>query len=103
MKQRIGILTGGGDCPGLNAVIYAVVKAAAKRGWETVGILGGFDGLLHPVKTRDLDYRDMDGLLYLGGTILNTANSGRFAATANLAASTRSSSRRRNGISTRWA
>ncbi|MDQ5981089.1 MAG: ATP-dependent phosphofructokinase / diphosphate-dependent phosphofructokinase [Verrucomicrobiota bacterium] len=80
MKQRIGILTGGGDCPGLNAVIYAVVKAAAKRNWETIGILGGFDGLLDPVRTRDLDYRDMDGLLYLGGTILNTANSGRFAA-----------------------
>jgi phosphofructokinase-like protein len=80
MKQRIGVLTGGGDCPGLNAVIYAVVKAAAKRNWDTIGILGGFDGLLDPVKTRELDYREMDGLLYLGGTILNTANSGRFAA-----------------------
>ena len=80
MKQRIGILTGGGDCPGLNAVIYAVVKAAAKRGWETLGILGGFEGLLNPVQTRALDYREMDGLLYLGGTILSTSNSGRFAA-----------------------
>ena len=80
MKQRIGILTGGGDCPGLNAVIYAVVKAAAKRGWETVGILGGFEGLLEPVKTRILDYLEMDGLLYLGGTVLSTSNSGRFAA-----------------------
>jgi len=80
MKQRIGILTGGGDCPGLNAVIYAVVKAAAKRGWETLGILGGFEGLLEPVKTRALDYLEMDGLLYLGGTILSTSNRGRFAA-----------------------
>jgi len=80
MKQRIGVLTGGGDCPGLNAVIYAVVKAAAKRNWDVVGILGGFDGLLTPARVRDLDYREMDGLLYLGGTILNTANSGRFAA-----------------------
>jgi 6-phosphofructokinase 1 len=80
MKTRIGILTGGGDCPGLNAVIYAVVKAAAKRGWETIGILGGFDGLLSPVQMRPLDYREMDGLLYLGGTVLGTANRGRFTA-----------------------
>ena len=80
MKQRIGILTGGGDCPGLNAVIYAVVKAAAKRGWKTVGILGGFDGLLAPVQVKPLDYREMDPLLHLGGTILSTSNSGRFAA-----------------------
>jgi len=80
MKQRIGILTGGGDCPGLNAVIYAVVKAAAKRGWETLGFLGGFEGLLEPVRSRVLDYLEMDGLLYLGGTILSTSNSGRFAA-----------------------
>ncbi len=80
MKKRIGILTGGGDCPGLNAVIYAVVKAAAKRHWETLGILGGFEGLLSPVQTRPLDYREMDGLLYLGGTVLSTSNSGRFAA-----------------------
>ncbi len=80
MNQRIGILTGGGDCPGLNAVIYAVVKAAAKRGWSTLGILGGFEGLLAPVQTRPLDYREMDGLLHLGGTVLSTSNSGRFAA-----------------------
>ncbi|HRZ58944.1 MAG TPA: 6-phosphofructokinase, partial [Candidatus Paceibacterota bacterium] len=63
MKTRIGILTGGGDCPGLNAVIRAVVKTAAKRDWETVGILGGFDGLLPPRRTRLLDYHEMDGLL----------------------------------------
>ncbi len=80
MKKRIGILTGGGDCPGLNTVIYAVVKAAAKRGWETLGILGGFEGLLSPAKTRVLDYLEMDGLLYLGGTILGTTNTGRFSA-----------------------
>ena len=80
MKTRIGIVTGGGDCPGLNAVIRAVVKSAAKRDWETLGILGGFDGLLQPTATRLLDYHQMDGLLYLGGTILGTANKGRFAA-----------------------
>lgn len=46
MNKRIGIVTGGGDCPGLNTVIRAVAKAAAKRGWETLGILGGYEGLL---------------------------------------------------------
>lgn len=80
MQTRIGIVTGGGDCPGLNAVIRAVVKTASKRGWETLGILGGFEGLLHPVRTRLLDYHEMDGLLFVGGTILGTSNKGRFAA-----------------------
>lgn len=80
MSTRIGIVTGGGDCPGLNAVIRAVVKTAAKRGWQTVGVLGGFDGLLDPVRVRELDYHDMDGLLFVGGTILGTSNKGRFAA-----------------------
>lgn len=77
---RIGILTGGGDCPGLNAVIRAVVKAAAKRGWETLGIRGGFNGLLDPVQTMPLDYTQMDALLTSGGTILGTSNRGPFAA-----------------------
>jgi phosphofructokinase-like protein len=80
MKTRIGILTGGGDCPGLNAVIRAVVKSATKRGWETVGILGGFEGLLAPTHTRALNYHRMDGLLNLGGTILGASNKGRFSA-----------------------
>ena len=44
MSERIGIVTGGGDCPGLNAVIRAVAKAAAKRGWETIGFLGATKG-----------------------------------------------------------
>jgi ATP-dependent phosphofructokinase / diphosphate-dependent phosphofructokinase len=76
---RIGILTSGGDCPGLNAVIRAVVKSASKRGWETIGILNGFEGLLNPAQFRALDYRQMDGILNLGGTILGTSNKGRFA------------------------
>src|SRR6267143_2017026 len=79
MSERIGILTGGGDCPGLNAVIRAVVKAAAKRGWETIGFLDGFEGLLD-LRHRSLNYHEMDGLLLLGGTILGTTNKGRFAA-----------------------
>lgn len=79
-KSRIGILTGGGDCPGLNAVTRAVVKAAAMRGWETLGIVGGFNGLLDPIQTMALDYKKMDGLLSSGGTILGTSNRGPFAA-----------------------
>ena len=77
---RIGIVTGGGDCPGLNAVIRAVAKAASQRGWEAVGILGGYEGLLEPCRTRQLDYHAIDGLLIRGGTILGTANRGRFSA-----------------------
>lgn len=80
MTKRIGIVTGGGDCPGLNAVIRAIVKASALKGWECLGIHGGFDGLLTPVQAAPLALRDMDGLLIRGGTILGTANSGRFSA-----------------------
>jgi len=89
MTIRIGILTGGGDCPGLNAVIRAVVKSATKRGWETLGILGGFEGLLQPTSTRALNYHEMDGLLYLGGTILGTSNKGHFAGKAGHGAARR--------------
>jgi len=80
MRERIGILTGGGDCPGLNTVIRAVVKCATKRGWDTIGFLDGFEGLLEPVRYRALDYKEMDALLFVGGTVLGTSNKGRFAA-----------------------
>ena len=78
--MKIGIVTGGGDCPGLNAVIRAVAKTAAKRGWETIGIIGGYAGLLPPQNYRLLDYKALDGLLVRGGTILGTANRGPFSA-----------------------
>jgi 6-phosphofructokinase 1 len=80
MKKKIGIVTGGGDCPGLNAVIRAVAKAAAHRDWETIGILGGYAGLLEPRQTCTLDYKALGGLLVRGGTILGTANRGKFSA-----------------------
>lgn len=80
MSKQIAILTGGGDCPGLNTVIRSVVKAAFLRGWGTTGIRGGFEGLLDTPRTIQLNYRDMDGLLFRGGTILGTANRGRFSA-----------------------
>jgi len=80
MTKRIGIVTGGGDCPGLNAVIRAVAKAAYYRGWETLGIEDGFEGLLPPHDPHVLEYHDLDRLLTRGGTILGTSNRGRFSA-----------------------
>jgi 6-phosphofructokinase 1 len=80
MNKKIGVVTGGGDCPGLNAVIRSVAKSAAQRGWETLGILGGYEGLLEPRQIQPLDYKILDGLLVRGGTILGTANRGRFSA-----------------------
>ncbi|MEX2168206.1 MAG: ATP-dependent 6-phosphofructokinase [Pirellulales bacterium] len=80
MSIRIGVVIGGGDCPGLNAVIRSVAKAAAQRDWETIGIIGGYDGLLPPCNSRLLDYHALDGLLVRGGTILGTANRGQFTA-----------------------
>jgi phosphofructokinase-like protein len=80
MTKKIGVVTGGGDCPGLNAVIRSVAKAAAQRGWEAIGIVGGYDGLLPPGNFRTLDYKAIDGLLVRGGTILGTANRGQFTA-----------------------
>ena len=73
---RIGVLTGGGDAPGLNAVIRAVVKAACNAGMEVIGLEDSFDGLLDPSRTRRLTPDDVTGILRLGGTILGTTNRG---------------------------
>ena len=74
--KRIGILTGGGDAPGLNAVIRAVVKAAASCSCEVIGIEDGFDGLIESNRWRKLTPRDVTGILRIGGTILGTVNRG---------------------------
>src|SRR6185369_6254865 len=74
--KRIGVLTGGGDAPGLNAVIRAVVKTAANLGIECVGLEDSFDGLIYPERSRVLTPRDVTGILRLGGTILGTTNRG---------------------------
>ncbi|MEW6322840.1 MAG: ATP-dependent 6-phosphofructokinase [Acidobacteriota bacterium] len=74
--KKIGVLTGGGDAPGLNAVIRAVVKAAVNSGIEVIGLEDSFDGLLDPSRTRPLTPRDVTGILRLGGTILGTTNRG---------------------------
>ena len=77
MIQRIGISTGGGDAPGLNAVIRAVVKASRQYyHWEVYGIEDGFDGLLQPDRLRVLTPKDVSGILHRGGTILGTINRG---------------------------
>lgn len=74
--KRIAINTGGGDAPGLNAVIAAVVRAALHRGWEVVGIRDGYDGLLDTSKTELLDRESVRGITHLGGTILGTRSRG---------------------------
>src|SRR5688500_5424340 len=74
--KRIGVLTGGGDAPGLNAVIRAVVKTATNAGLECVGLEDSFDGLIEPNRWRTLTPRDVTGILRLGGTILGTTNRG---------------------------
>ncbi|OPX88349.1 MAG: 6-phosphofructokinase 1 [Pelotomaculum sp. PtaB.Bin104] len=72
--RRIGVLTGGGDCPGLNAVIRAVVKTAVREyQLSVVGFENGFGGLLQN-RARDLTERDVIGILPRGGTILGTTN-----------------------------
>mgnify|MGYP005838574217 CR=1 FL=1 len=75
--KKIGVLTGGGDCPGLNAVIRAVVKTAIiQYGWKVIGIEDGFEGLLREGKTRPLLYDYVKGILARGGTILGSSNRG---------------------------
>ncbi len=77
MPKRIGILTGGGDAPGLNAVIRAVTLTAGNHyGWEVTGIREGFDGLLAGLPTIDLTPEVVNDLLARGGTILGAANRG---------------------------
>src|SRR4029079_3680513 len=80
MKPRIGALTSGGDCPGLNAVLRGVALAADKLGWEVVGFRDGFEGLLPPGSYVVLDRQRISGIMPLGGTILGTTNRGHFAA-----------------------
>lgn len=79
--KKIAITTGGGDAPGLNAVIRAVTLAATQRGWECVGIRCGYDGLMHPDQfpkggTIPLDRDAVRGIAHTGGTILGTTNRG---------------------------
>jgi 6-phosphofructokinase 1 len=72
-KKRIAILTGGGDCPGINAVIRAITKKAIlEYDMQIIGIKDGYEGLIHN-KYRALSYDDVSGIITLGGTILGTS------------------------------
>jgi len=72
-RKRIAVLTGGGDCPGINAVIRAVTKKAILGyGMEVIGVKDGYDGVIHN-RYRKLEYDDVSGILTLGGTILGTS------------------------------
>jgi 6-phosphofructokinase 1 len=79
--RRIAVCTGGGDAPGLNAVIHSVVVAAVNRGWECYGIRDGFNGILFPERYPNggvfrLTKERVHGIAHLGGTILGTTNKG---------------------------
>ena len=79
--RRIAVCTGGGDAPGLNAVIHSVVVAAVNRGWECYGIRDGFNGILFPERYPNggvfrLTKERVRGIAHLGGTILGTTNKG---------------------------
>lgn len=88
MNQRIdksiGILTSGGDCPGLNAVIRGAVKTAIHLGYDCVGFLKGYEGLVDPVSYTPLNHKNTSGILNQGGTILGSTNKGRFGARSGI-------------------
>src|ERR671918_2209771 len=74
--MRIAISTGGGDAPGLNAVIRAAVLSAVNRGWDVLGIKRGYAGLLGEDEVVPLTKDSVRGIAHLGGTILRTTNRG---------------------------
>src|SRR5205814_3756102 len=75
-RMRLGLSTGGGDAPGLNAVIRTVVLSAMNRGWEVLGIKRGFAGLLGEDDVVSLTRESVRGIAHMGGTILRTTNRG---------------------------
>ena len=75
--MKIGVLTGGGDCPGLNAVIRAVVRTSEARNSRVIGLRNGWKGLLDP-SPMDLDPKDVSGILHVGGTVIGTSRTNPF-------------------------
>jgi len=71
-QMRLAVLTGGGDCPGLNAIIQAIVKRATEYGYETLGVMDGYSGLLKG-EVRQLSLNDLDDIFMTGGTILGSS------------------------------
>jgi ATP-dependent phosphofructokinase / diphosphate-dependent phosphofructokinase len=83
-SKRIGILTSGGDCPGLNAVIRGAAKTCWRLGYDCIGFIKGYEGLYDPVQYITLTPQNTTGILNQGGTILGSTNKGRFAATVGV-------------------
>lgn len=79
-RPRIAILTSGGDCPGLNAVIRAATKTAFWLGYDVIGFRDGFEGTVEPIRYQVLTPQNTAGILVDGGTILGSTNKGRFGA-----------------------
>ena len=72
MQKAIGVLTSGGDAPGMNAAVRAVTRAAINKGYRVIGIQRGYNGLLHG-ECVELSCRDVSDIIQRGGTILYTA------------------------------
>ncbi len=77
--KTIGVLTSGGDCPGLNAVLRGIVCSAAKRQWKVIGFRDGYEGLLNDNAHMELTLQNTEGIMQRGGTILGTTNRGHFS------------------------
>lgn len=80
MAHKVGIITAGGDCAGINAVVATIVKIGSAQGYEFIGFHKGWEGALSPMRYRTLDLESVRGISHLGGTILKTTNHGRFSA-----------------------
>lgn len=80
MSKKIGVLTSGGDCPGLNAVLRGVVRASEHLNWEVIGFIDGYEGILPPVRTMQLNRANTAGIMQQGGTMIGTTNKGNFIA-----------------------
>jgi 6-phosphofructokinase 1 len=79
MNKTIGVLTSGGDCPGLNAVLRGIVCSAAKLRRKVVGFRDGYEGLLSDEGVMELTLQNTEGIMQRGGTILGTTNRGHFS------------------------
>ncbi len=77
--RKIGVLSGGGDCPGTNAVIASIVKHGTRLGYEIYGFERGLEGMLGSMSYCRLGVNEVKGISWLGGTILKTTNKGRFS------------------------
>ncbi len=75
--RRVAVLTSGGDAPGMNAAIRAVIRSGIEKGWEMFGVQNGYAGLISG-RIRQMGVRDVGGILQLGGTILGSARSEEF-------------------------